>query len=133
MRCWQVVILMISDAFCNSGNCLFEYVTIVHEAKYVIPLLVPDHGETRTGPSGWTGGNGEAWWKHAKDVCDPNRPDLLAHPKADLFKNIAWEYLKNYEPIDMRQESLNTDGCLPDDSAVEEEIIRRVMSRFFRT
>ena len=33
MRCWQVVILMISDAFCNSGNCLFEYVTIVHEAK----------------------------------------------------------------------------------------------------
>ena len=131
---WQIVILMISDAFCNSGNCLFEYITIVQHDKYVIPLLVPDHGETRTGASGWKGSNeGEDWWKHAQEICDPNRSDLLTHPKARLFKNIQWNYLAKFKPIDLREESFNEDGSLIDDSAAEREIIDRVISRFFRS
>ena len=125
---------MISDAFCNSGNCLFEYINIVQHAKYVIPLLVPDRGDTRTGCSGWTGKReGKDWWIHAQDICKPSREDLQAHPKADLFKNIKWQYLANFEPIDLRQENSNEDGSLLDNSAAEQEIIRRVMSRFFRS
>ncbi len=129
----KVVLLMISDAFCNSGNCLFEYINIVENNKYVIPLLVPDHGETRTGPSGWTGQyQGNDWWKHAQDICEPQRPDLLTHPRADLFKKIPWNYLANFQPVDLRGEILKDDGSLQDDSAAEREIIRRVISRFFR-
>ena len=44
----DIVVLMISDAFCNSGNCMFEFINIVENRKYVIPLLVPDRGGTRT-------------------------------------------------------------------------------------
>jgi hypothetical protein len=124
---------MMSDAFCNSGNCLFEFINIVLNAKYIIPLLVPDHGGTRTGPSGWTGQHpGEDWWRHATDICDPQRPDLLAHPKAELFQDIRWNYLADFQPIDLRGESLNEDGSLKEDCAAEQEIIRRIMSRFFR-
>jgi hypothetical protein len=126
---------MISDAFCNSGNCLFEYINIVQHAKYVIPLLVPDAGETRTGPSGWTGQyQGKDWWKHAQDICDPQSQKfgLLTHPRADLFKAIPWNYLANFQPIDLRGEMLNQDGSLQEDSVPEQEIIRRIMSRFFR-
>ena len=75
---------------------------------------------------------GQDWWKHARDICDPSRSDLLTHPSADLFKDIPWDYLATFEPIDLRGESLNEEGSLQDDSAAEHEIIRRVMSRFFR-
>ena len=84
----KIVILMISDAFCNSGNCLFEFYNIVQNAKYVIPLLVPNHGDTRVGPSGWTGQyQGEDWWKHAKDIFDFEK-DAKDHPQKDLLKNL---------------------------------------------
>jgi hypothetical protein len=124
---------MISDAFCNSANCLFEFVNIVSNKKYIIPLLVPDKGQTRTGPSGWTGQHqGKDWWKHALDTCDPRRQDLQDDPRADSFKDIKWNYLADFDPIDLREEPLNDDGSLKDDSAAEQEIIRRVMGRFFR-
>ena len=129
----KIVILMISDAFCNSGNCLFEYINIVQNGKYVIPLLVPDCGDTRMGSSGWKGQHqGADWWKHAQEICDPTRSDLLTHPRKDLFTNIPWNYLAEFTPIDLRGESFKDDGSLLDNSAAEQEIIRRVMSRFFR-
>ena len=130
----EIVVLMISDAFCNSGNCMFEFINIVANRKHVIPLLVPDRGGTRTGPSGWTGQyQGEDWWKHARDICDPQRPDLLAHPAAASFKDIPWHYLADFDPIDLRDESYQDDGSLRDNSPAENEIIRRIISRFFRS
>ena len=125
----DIVILMISDAFCNSGNCLREFVHTVNHRKHIIPLLVPDHGETRTGPSGWTGEyspGDQDWWKHAASICtnkDPDAPD----------KEIQWSYLSAFTPIDLRKESLQEDGSLHDNSDAEKEIIVRVMSRFFRS
>ena len=125
----DIVILMISDAFCNSANCLREFVHTVNHRKHIIPLLVPDHGETRTGPSGWTGEyspGDQDWWKHAASICtnkDPDAPD----------KEIQWSYLSAFTPIDLRKESLQEDGSLHDNSDAEKEIIVRVMSRFFRS
>ena len=124
----DIVILMISDAFCNSDNCLREFIHMSNHRKYIIPLLVPDHGETRTGHSGWTGAyvpGDEDWWKHAESICtckDPDAPD----------KEIPWSYLASFTPIDLRSEILQEDGSLHDNSAAENEIIRRIMSRFFR-
>jgi Ran GTPase-activating protein (RanGAP) involved in mRNA processing and transport/GTPase SAR1 family protein len=130
----DIVVLMISDAFCNSGNCMFEFINIVENRKYVIPLLVPDRGGTRTGPSGWTGEyQGEDWWKHAQDICDPQRPDLKPHSASSSFKDIPWRYLAAFDPIDLRNESYQDDGSLLDNSPAENEIIRRIISRFFRS
>ena len=103
----KIVILMISDAFCNSGNCLFEFWNIVHNRKHVIPLLVPDAGPTsRFGPSGWTGQyQGKDWWKHAQDVFDFEK-DAANHPHKDILKNPPWDYLEEFKPIDLRGETL---------------------------
>ena len=125
----EIVILMISDAFCNSANCLREFVHTANNRKYIVPLLVPDKGETRTGPSGWTGEyepGDKAWWTHAVRICtckDPDAPE----------KAIPWSYLAAFSPIDLRGEKLEKDGSLPDDSDPENEIITRIMSRFFRS
>ena len=122
------------SASCNSGNCLFEFINIIQNAKHVIPLLVPDCGDTRTGPSGWTGQfQGKDWWKHAQDICNPQRSDLLTHPKSASFKDIQWNYLAKFTPIDLRNESFKEDGSLQDNSASEKEIILRIMSCFFRS
>jgi hypothetical protein len=134
----EIVILMISDAFCNSGNCLCEFLHTVKNAKYIIPVLVPDKGGTRTGPSGWTGAyvaGDKGWWKHAQEILDLEKKDfgLALHPMSDSFKDMPWSYLENFMPIDMRGEILQRDGSLPDDSETECEIIRRIMSRFFRS
>jgi len=131
-----IVVLMISDAFCLSGNCLFEYINIVQNFKYVIPLLVPDHGPIREdGPSsGWTGlYQGQDWWKHAQEICDPQHKDLLSHPQSDLFKNIPWNYLANFTPIDLRNESYMDDGSLENNSPAAKAIIQRIDARFFST
>lgn len=130
----MVVMLMISDAFCNSVNCHREFLHMVRNHKYIIPLLVPDHGLVNTNAggrqsSGWTGAfvaDDKDWWKHAESICqtneDPDRPG----------QKIAWSYLESYTPIDLRKEEYNDDGSLLDDSAAEKDIIKRVMSRFFR-
>ena len=134
----EIVLLMFSNAFVNSGNCLCEFLHTVKNKKYIIPVLVPDKGGTRTGPSGWTGAytaGDKGWWKHAQDIFDLENPDfgLAGHPMAHSFKDMPWDYLENFTPIDMRGEILKDDGSLLDDSAAECEIIRRVMSRFFRS
>jgi len=124
----EIVILMISDAFCNSGNCLREFIHTCENRKYVIPVLVPDRGETRTGPSGWTGKyapGDQDWWRHAESICKTEDPDA---PE----KKIQWSYLAGFSPIDIRHEKLEEDGALPDNSDPEIEMIRRIMSRFFR-
>ena len=64
VRNCKIVILMISDAFCNSGNCLFEYINIVQSRKYVIPLLVPGWDPEGKHP-------GTDWWRHAGDIFKP--------------------------------------------------------------
>ena len=43
----EIVVLMISDAFCNSGNCMFEFINIVANRKHVIPHRL-DHGDRAT-------------------------------------------------------------------------------------
>ena len=126
----DIVILMISDAFCNSGNCLREFVHTVNHCKHIIPLLVPDCGPVReNGPSsGWTGEYSPAnedWWKHAASICNSQGPDAPD-------KDIQWSYLTAFTASDLRKESLNEDGSLQDNSDAEKEIILRIMSRFFR-
>ena len=94
----------------------------------MIPVLVPDRGETRTGPSGWTGKyapGDQDWWRHAESICKTKDPDA---PE----KKIQWSYLAGFSPIDIRHEKLEEDGALPDNSDPEIEMIRRIMSRFFR-
>jgi hypothetical protein len=124
-----IVLLLISDAFCNSPNCIREFVHTANLRKHVIPVLVSDKGPTRTGPSGWTGAyvNGDTdWWKHAERICtskDPDAPD----------KDIPWSHLASFTPIDLRQESLQADGSLHDDSPAAHEVIGRIMKRFFRS
>jgi len=124
-----IVLLLISDAFCNSANCIREFVHTVNLRKHVIPVLVSDKGPTRTGPSGWTGAyvsGDNDWWKHAERICtskDPDAPD----------KVIPWSYLASFTPIDLRQESLQADGSLQDDSPAAHEVIERIMKRFFRS
>ena len=124
----DVVIIMLSDAFCNSPNCLREFIHTATLGKHVIPLLVPDKGETRCGPSGWSGlftlGD-PSWWKHAESICtcqDPDKPE----------RKIPWEYLAAFTPIDLRQEPLTQDGSLHDGSGAENDIIVRLTSRFFK-
>ncbi len=124
-----IVLLLISDAFCNSANCLREFVHTANLRKHVIPVLVSDKGPTRTGPSGWTGAyvSGDTdWWKHAERICTSKDPDA-----AD--KDIPWSYLASFTPIDLRQESLQADGSLQDDSPAAHDVIERIMKRFFRS
>jgi hypothetical protein len=131
----KVVILMISDAFCNSINCHREFLHMVRSGKYIIPLLVPDHGKVNTNvggkqSSGWTGefvDGDENWWKHAETICQKNEdPD-------EAGRKIEWSYLAAFTPLDLRKEEFQEDGSLWDDSAAEKEIIRRVMAQFFRS
>jgi len=131
----KVVILMISDAFCNSINCHREFSHTVRSGKYIIPVLVPDRGLVNTNVggqqrSGWTGAfvdGDENWWKHAETICQKNEdPD-------EAGRKIDWSYLRGFTPIDLRKEEFQEDGSLQDDSAAENEIIRRVMGRFFRS
>ena len=138
----DIVILLISDAYCNSGNCLCEFIHAVKNNKYIIPLLAPDHGETRTGCSGWTGGADECWWEHAERICNPKGFDLPDHPMSASFEQIPWNYLASFSPIDLRRVSSPSkvsslfegkeDFSLQGAATVEPEIIQRVMSRFFR-
>ena len=124
-----IVLLLISDAFCNSANCLREFVHTANLRKHVIPVLVSDKGPTRTGPSGWTGAyvSGDTdWWKHAERICTSKDPDASD-------KDIPWSYLASFTPIDLRQESLQADGSLQDDSPAAHEVIERIMKRFFRS
>ena len=46
---------------------------------------------------------------------------------------MPWSYLASFTPIDLRHETFQEDGSLPEDAPAEMEIIRRVMSRFFRS
>jgi hypothetical protein len=123
-----IVLLLISDAFCNSENCIREFVHTANLCKHVIPVLVSDKGPTSKGPSGWTGAyvSGDTdWWKHAERICtkkDPDAPD----------KDIPWSYLASFTPIDLREESFQADGSLHGDSPAAHEVIERIMKRFFR-
>ena len=124
----NIVICMISDAFCNSGNCIREFIHTANHSKYMIPLLVPDRGETRTGPSGWTGEytpGDKDWWKHAQNICTAKDPDNPGN-------EIPWSYLASFTPVDLRGEKYGDDGSLDKNSPAEKEILQRVMSRFFR-
>jgi hypothetical protein len=128
-----IVLLLISDAFCNSANCIREFVHTANLRKHVIPVLVSDKGPiSKGGPSsGWTGAyvsGDNDWWKHAESICtskdikDPDAPDMV----------IPWSYLASFTPIDLRQESLQADGSLKDDSPAANEVIERIVKRFFR-
>ena len=124
----EIVVLMISDAFVNSDNCLREFIHMCNHHKYIIPILVPNFGPTRCGPSGWTGvyeAGDEDWWKHAERICtskDPDAPEEV----------IDWSYLSAFNPIDLREIKLEEDGSLPVNSEAENMIISRIVSRFFR-
>jgi hypothetical protein len=52
-----VVVIYISDAYCESRNCMREFLHATKQSKYLIIVLVPDHGPISPGgpSSGWTG------------------------------------------------------------------------------
>jgi len=122
----DIDVLTISNAFCNSGHCLREFIQTATHHKFIIPLLVPDHGATRTGPSEWKGKHSlgdNDWWKQAEKICtgkDPDAPD----------KDIPWSYLSSFSPIDLREEILKKDGSLEDKSVSESRIIEQILDRF---
>ena len=122
-----VVIIFLSDAYCNSGNCVREFLHTVRHGKYVIPVLVPDKGPTRTGPSGWTGpGAGDAaWWRHADTCSDCKDPDSGAP--------FSWSELGRFTPVDLRvADAGDAEGAARALEAAEVEIVRRIQSRFHR-
>jgi hypothetical protein len=57
IRKCTVVVIYISDAYCKSPNCLREFLHATKHSKYLIVVLVPDHGPVYPGgpSSGWTG------------------------------------------------------------------------------
>ena len=52
-----VVVVYISDAYCKSPNCMIVFLHATKHSKYLITVLVPDHGPVSLGgpSSGWTG------------------------------------------------------------------------------
>ena len=122
-----VVIMFLSDAYCSSGNCVREFLHTVRHSKYIIPVLVPDKGRTRTGPSGWTGPGAEdkEWWQHAASCSDCKDPDNGAP--------FSWSALGQFAPVDLRVVGA---GAAEEARALEAavvEIVRRVQSRFHRS
>ena len=57
IRKCTVVVIYISDAYCKSPNCMREFLHATKHSKYLIIVLVPDHGPVSLGgpSSGWTG------------------------------------------------------------------------------
>jgi len=109
-----VAVLFMSDAYCNSDNCLREFTWAVHGGKYLIPVLVPPPDDAPH--TGWTGhGHGDVfWWKHARDCCKGE-----GAVEAD---SVPWEALQEFTPIDLRHAR----------DEAEHEIVRRVLARFHR-
>jgi hypothetical protein len=50
IRKCTVVVIFISDAYCQSDNCIREFLHATRQSKYLIIVLVPGQGS-----SGWTG------------------------------------------------------------------------------
>jgi len=79
----DIVVLMISGAFCKSGTCMFESIMATSlktasTSSRCWCLTVGGRGpwgdEDRA--IGMDGGICEYWRRHAQDICDPERPDL---------------------------------------------------------
>jgi len=122
-----------SNAFCNCINCLREFIYTCSNPKYIIPLLVSDHGDVNTNvggsqSSGWSGQNefgDEDWWKHAEQICQKNEtPDIPG-------EQIMWSYLASFSPMDLRNEHFKDDGSLTENSDAENEIILQNFQPFF--
>ena len=128
IRKCTVVLIFISDAYCGSDNCVREFLHATRHSKYLIPVLVPNCGPTRTGPSGWTGpGPGERdWWQHATKCSSCRDPDT--------GKPFSWSALGQFEPIDLRVEGDEANHAAQKrvSEACELEIVKRIQSRFHR-
>ena len=118
-----VVIIFLSDAYCNSENCIREYLHSVKYNKFIIPILISTEGQTTSGfPSGWTGpgSNDVEWWQHCKNISGCVNPDS--------DKRFSWVSLSQFTPIDLRGLDLNSSQMC----AAELQIAKRVQSRFHR-
>lgn len=128
IRKCTVVLIFISDAYCGSDNCVREFLHATRHSKYLVPVLVPDLGPTRTGPSGWTGpGPGDRdWWQHATKCSSCRDPDT--------GKPFSWSALGQFEPIDLRVVGDEANGAAQQRGAevCELEIVKRIQSRFHR-
>ncbi len=130
-----VVIIFLSDAYCQSVNCIREYLHAVRHSKFLIPVLVPNKGcVDGDGPSsGWTGPGPEdkEWFHHAIKV---SKVKALKDP--DTGKDIPWEHMSKFEPVvDLRcLENLDDDSQAQ--ARVLEEAVRviviRIRSRMYR-
>ena len=121
----RLVLMLLSDAYCRSDNCLREASHAFREWKYIIPLLVPRGRMLSSGSnSGWTGpGPGDKqWWRHAEEQCK-----LHGKSDPDSGEAMQWQLLEAFAPIDLEQA-----GALDAGSDVEVEIINRILSRFHR-
>ena len=116
-----VVVIFLSDAYCNSGNCVREFLHATKHSKYLIVVLVPDAVAVREGgpSSGWTGEvtgrEDKSWWQHAAKICQCTDPDT--------GKPVSWAALGQFTPIDLRR--------MEPEAAVL-EIVQRIQSRFHR-
>ena len=119
----NVLLIFLSDAYINSPICQREFILASNLCKYMIPLLVPSHGDVQVDPSdGWTGNGAEDphWWHHAVRVCKSN------HDPDDCNRRINWSILGLYTPIKLfRVKEQNF--------SVLHEIQRRVLMRLNRS
>jgi len=72
-----VVLIFISDAYCDSENCKRKFIHATKHSKFLIVCLTPSGGRTCTGDSGWTdpGPEDEDWWHHATKMSSCKDPD----------------------------------------------------------
>jgi hypothetical protein len=120
-----VVIIFLSDAYCRSVNCIREYLHAVHHSKFLIPVLVPNKGLVRAGgpSSGWTGPGpqDQNWFRHAI-----NASEVEALKDPDTGKDIPWEVLAKFEPLDLRDIAQMDDDS---QSHMLEEVVRAIVIR----
>jgi Leucine-rich repeat (LRR) protein len=124
-----VVVIFLSDAYCQSGNCIREYHHAVRHCKFLIPVLVPNKGPVRpNGPSsGWTGpGPGDQnWFQHAATISNKyNTKD------PDTGDSVLWQALQSFEPIDLRPVNMDDEKRVIEEVILE--MVKRIRSRMHR-
>jgi hypothetical protein len=83
-----VVILLLSDAYLHSEQCIQEFISAFRSRQAIIPIILPDAGiRNEQGISvGWTGSACSDYWKHAVGMDSDDQA-------------VDWSLLRHFSPI----------------------------------
>ncbi|EKX32844.1 hypothetical protein GUITHDRAFT_175538 [Guillardia theta CCMP2712] len=114
----KIFLLFLTDQYCKSINCKFEFCQAVKTGKYIIPVLLPEFS--------WTSHNnqGVEYYQHAAQASED------ANTAQQGFE-VPWRALKRFVPVPVSPEHIS-DGYLLQDSEPHFEILRRILSRMYR-